>query len=169
MCRLQRHFREAELYLLRFQQCMTRAMTLVEMLFVRSLRAPTQDNLSVSRGGCRRRYVRSFVLSTRRHTTSPRQSPCNPLLLVTTIHRSPTPSPRLKINNRTKTYIFHCTYPTGCLLNRATPPPLHPLPLLLPAARPAAFRAREARGGISGGVGGFVAGVYGFSRWFFFR
>lgn len=40
---LQRHFREAELYLLRFQQCMTRAMTLIKMFFVGSLRALTQD------------------------------------------------------------------------------------------------------------------------------
>lgn len=40
---IQRHFREAELYLLRFQQCMTRAMTLIKMFFVGSLRALTQD------------------------------------------------------------------------------------------------------------------------------
>ena len=39
----QRHFREADIYLLRFQQCMTRAMTLVKMYFVGSLRALTQD------------------------------------------------------------------------------------------------------------------------------
>ncbi|KAI0935438.1 hypothetical protein AcV7_003871 [Taiwanofungus camphoratus] len=38
-----RHFREAEIYLLRFQQCMTRAMTLVKMYFVGSLRALTTD------------------------------------------------------------------------------------------------------------------------------
>ncbi|KAH8107660.1 Sec34-domain-containing protein [Cristinia sonorae] len=38
-----RHFREAELYLLRFQQCMTRAMTLIRMFFVGSLRALTAD------------------------------------------------------------------------------------------------------------------------------
>ncbi|KAL6301269.1 Sec34-like family-domain-containing protein [Sparassis latifolia] len=38
-----RHFREAEIYLLRFQQCMTRAMTLIKMYFVGSLRALTQD------------------------------------------------------------------------------------------------------------------------------
>ncbi|EIN11167.1 Sec34-domain-containing protein [Punctularia strigosozonata HHB-11173 SS5] len=38
-----RHFREAELYLLRFQQCMTRAMTLIKMFFVGSLRALTAD------------------------------------------------------------------------------------------------------------------------------
>ena len=35
----QRHYREAEVYLLRFQQCMTRAMTLIKMNFVGSLRA----------------------------------------------------------------------------------------------------------------------------------
>jgi hypothetical protein len=35
----QRHYREAEIYLLRFQQCMTRAMTLIRMNFVGSLRA----------------------------------------------------------------------------------------------------------------------------------
>ena len=40
---LQRHFREAEIYLLRFQQCMTRAMTLIKMYFVGSLRALTAD------------------------------------------------------------------------------------------------------------------------------
>ncbi|OCH92045.1 Sec34-domain-containing protein [Obba rivulosa] len=38
-----RHFREAEIYLLRFQQCMTRAMTLIKMYFVGSLRALTTD------------------------------------------------------------------------------------------------------------------------------
>jgi hypothetical protein len=39
----QRHFREAEIYLLRFRQCMTRAMTLIKMYFVGSLRALTAD------------------------------------------------------------------------------------------------------------------------------
>lgn len=39
----QRHFREAEIYLLRFQQCLTRAMTLIKMYFVGSLRALTSD------------------------------------------------------------------------------------------------------------------------------
>ena len=34
-----RHFKEAEVYLLRFQHCMTRAMTLIKMNFVGSLRA----------------------------------------------------------------------------------------------------------------------------------
>ncbi|KAK0197162.1 Sec34-like family-domain-containing protein [Armillaria mellea] len=38
-----RHFREAEVYLLRFQQCMTRAMTLIKMYFVGSLRALSAD------------------------------------------------------------------------------------------------------------------------------
>ncbi|KAI0743658.1 Sec34-domain-containing protein [Daedaleopsis nitida] len=38
-----RHFKEAEIYLLRFQQCMTRAMTLIKMYFVGSLRALTTD------------------------------------------------------------------------------------------------------------------------------
>ncbi|KAJ3521442.1 hypothetical protein NM688_g9016 [Phlebia brevispora] len=38
-----RHFREAEIYLLRFQQCMTRAMTLIKMYFVGSLRALVAD------------------------------------------------------------------------------------------------------------------------------
>ncbi|KAF9011857.1 Sec34-domain-containing protein [Cyathus striatus] len=38
-----RHYREADLYLLRFQQCMTRAMTLIKMNFVGSLRALTAD------------------------------------------------------------------------------------------------------------------------------
>ncbi|KAI0292705.1 Sec34-like family-domain-containing protein [Multifurca ochricompacta] len=38
-----RNYKEAELYLLRFQQCMTRAMTLIKMYFVGSLRALTQD------------------------------------------------------------------------------------------------------------------------------
>ncbi|KAH9987020.1 Sec34-like family-domain-containing protein [Russula compacta] len=37
------NYKEAELYLLRFQQCMTRAMTLIKMYFVGSLRALTQD------------------------------------------------------------------------------------------------------------------------------
>jgi hypothetical protein len=39
----QRNYKEAEIYLLRFQQCMTRAMTLIKMYFVGSLRALTQD------------------------------------------------------------------------------------------------------------------------------
>ncbi|KAG1869755.1 Sec34-like family-domain-containing protein [Suillus tomentosus] len=38
-----RYYREAEIYLLRFQQCMTRAMTLIRMFFVGSLRALTAD------------------------------------------------------------------------------------------------------------------------------
>ncbi|EIW83115.1 Sec34-domain-containing protein [Coniophora puteana RWD-64-598 SS2] len=38
-----RNFREADVYLLRFQQCMTRAMTLIKMFFVGSLRALTVD------------------------------------------------------------------------------------------------------------------------------
>ncbi|KAH9952658.1 hypothetical protein BGW80DRAFT_1567900 [Lactifluus volemus] len=38
-----RNSKEAEVYLLRFQQCMTRAMTLIKMYFVGSLRALTQD------------------------------------------------------------------------------------------------------------------------------
>ncbi|KAJ8082531.1 Golgi transport complex subunit 3 [Marasmius tenuissimus] len=38
-----RHFREAELYLLRFTQCLTRAMTLIKMYFVGSLRAMSSD------------------------------------------------------------------------------------------------------------------------------
>ncbi|KZT61970.1 Sec34-domain-containing protein [Calocera cornea HHB12733] len=38
-----RHFKEAELYLLRFQQCMTRAMTLIKMYFVGMLKALSTD------------------------------------------------------------------------------------------------------------------------------
>ncbi|KAF8903509.1 Sec34-like family-domain-containing protein, partial [Gymnopilus junonius] len=38
-----RHYKEAEVYLLRFQQCMTRAMTLVKMNFVGSLRALSSE------------------------------------------------------------------------------------------------------------------------------
>ncbi|EJU04113.1 Sec34-domain-containing protein [Dacryopinax primogenitus] len=38
-----RHFKEAELYLLRFQQCMTRAMTLIKMYFVGMLKALQTD------------------------------------------------------------------------------------------------------------------------------
>ena len=39
----QKNFRESDLYLLRFQQCMTRAMTLIKMYFVGSVRALTTD------------------------------------------------------------------------------------------------------------------------------
>ncbi|KAG9316781.1 Sec34-like family-domain-containing protein [Chiua virens] len=38
-----RYYKEVEVYLLRFQQCMTRAMTLIKMFFVGSLRALTAD------------------------------------------------------------------------------------------------------------------------------
>ncbi|KIK59715.1 hypothetical protein GYMLUDRAFT_44148 [Collybiopsis luxurians FD-317 M1] len=38
-----RHYREAEIYLLRFHQCLTRAMTLIKMYFVGSLRAVQGD------------------------------------------------------------------------------------------------------------------------------
>lgn len=38
-----RYFKEAEVYLLRFQQCMTRAMTLIKMNFVGSLRALSSE------------------------------------------------------------------------------------------------------------------------------
>ncbi|EPQ56850.1 Sec34-domain-containing protein [Gloeophyllum trabeum ATCC 11539] len=41
--RQHRHFKEAEIYLLRFQQCLTRAMTLIRMYFVGSLKALTAD------------------------------------------------------------------------------------------------------------------------------
>ncbi|KAL5523735.1 hypothetical protein ACEPAG_7908 [Sanghuangporus baumii] len=43
--RAHRHYREAEIYLLRFQQCLTRAMTLIKMYFVGSLKALTSDIL----------------------------------------------------------------------------------------------------------------------------
>ena len=39
----QRHFREADVYILGFQQCLTRAMTLIKMYFVASLKALTTD------------------------------------------------------------------------------------------------------------------------------
>lgn len=39
----QRYYREADVYLLRFQQCLTRAMTLIKMYFVGSLKALTSD------------------------------------------------------------------------------------------------------------------------------
>ncbi|KAF7300708.1 RRM domain-containing protein [Mycena chlorophos] len=38
-----RHFRESELYLLRFQQCLTRAMTLIRMYFVAALKTLSAD------------------------------------------------------------------------------------------------------------------------------
>ncbi|KAF5391335.1 hypothetical protein D9757_002049 [Collybiopsis confluens] len=38
-----RHYREAEIFLLRFRQCLTRAMTLIKMYFVGSLRAVQGD------------------------------------------------------------------------------------------------------------------------------
>lgn len=38
-----RHYREAEIYLLRFHQCLTRAMTLIKMYFIGSLRAVQAD------------------------------------------------------------------------------------------------------------------------------
>ncbi|KAH9953776.1 Sec34-like family-domain-containing protein [Lactifluus volemus] len=41
--KLHRNYKEAEVYLLRFQQCMTCAMTFIKMYFVGSLRALTQD------------------------------------------------------------------------------------------------------------------------------
>ncbi|KAI5119861.1 hypothetical protein M0805_000695 [Coniferiporia weirii] len=41
--RAHQHYREAEVYLLRFQQCLTRAMTLIKMYFVGSLKALSAD------------------------------------------------------------------------------------------------------------------------------
>ncbi|KIK99386.1 hypothetical protein PAXRUDRAFT_8909 [Paxillus rubicundulus Ve08.2h10] len=41
--KVHRHYKEADVYLLRFQQCMTRAMTLIKMFFIGSLRALTAD------------------------------------------------------------------------------------------------------------------------------
>ncbi|KAI6121799.1 Sec34-like family-domain-containing protein [Pisolithus sp. B1] len=38
-----RYYKEAEVYLLRFQQCMTRAMTLIKMFFLASMRALATD------------------------------------------------------------------------------------------------------------------------------
>lgn len=40
---LKRHFKEAEVYLLRFQQCLTRAMTLIKMYLVGTFRAIHTD------------------------------------------------------------------------------------------------------------------------------
>ena len=40
---MQKHYRDSEIYLLRFQQCLTRAMTLIKMYFVGSLKALTSD------------------------------------------------------------------------------------------------------------------------------
>lgn len=40
---MHRHYREAEIYLLRFHQCLTRAMTLSKMYFIGSLRAIQAD------------------------------------------------------------------------------------------------------------------------------
>ncbi|KAF9526898.1 Sec34-domain-containing protein [Crepidotus variabilis] len=54
-----RHYREAEVYLLRFQQCMTRAMTLIKMNFVGSLRALSSE--------ISKRIIENDVSSTAQH------------------------------------------------------------------------------------------------------
>ncbi|RXW24322.1 hypothetical protein EST38_g1510 [Candolleomyces aberdarensis] len=41
--RARRHYKESEIYLLRFHQCLTRAMTLIKMNFIGSLRALSSD------------------------------------------------------------------------------------------------------------------------------
>lgn len=40
---LQRDFKDAELYLIRYQQCMTRSMTLIKIYFVNTIRATGQE------------------------------------------------------------------------------------------------------------------------------
>ena len=57
-----RHFKEAEVYLLRFQQCMTRAMTLIKMNFVGSLRALSSE---VTKRLSEKVY--SLIISSRTH------------------------------------------------------------------------------------------------------
>ena len=40
---IQRDFKDAEVYLLRYQQCMTRSMTLIKIYFVNALKAIGQE------------------------------------------------------------------------------------------------------------------------------
>jgi hypothetical protein len=78
--RQHRHYREAEVYLLRFEQCLTRAMTLVRMYFVGSLRALTQD---VARRLAEKVRASHFLqllpnlTHTRRMSRSPRRRTCS--------------------------------------------------------------------------------------------
>ncbi|KAG9220431.1 hypothetical protein CCMSSC00406_0003887 [Pleurotus cornucopiae] len=73
--KLHRHYKDAEVYLLRFQQCMTRAMTLIKMFFVGSLRALSSD---VSKKLSEREIsstASTHLLYTRFHTVSTQVAP----------------------------------------------------------------------------------------------
>ncbi|KDQ55621.1 hypothetical protein JAAARDRAFT_59617 [Jaapia argillacea MUCL 33604] len=70
-----RHFKESELYLLRFQQCMTRAMTLIRMYFVGSLRALTADITKRLSEKDVSSTAQHHLLYTRFNSVSPQLSP----------------------------------------------------------------------------------------------
>ncbi|KAJ7592675.1 Sec34-like family-domain-containing protein [Mycena floridula] len=70
-----RHFREAEVYLLRFRQCMTRAMTLIKMFFLGSLRALSIDIQKRLSEKDVSRTAQMHLLYTRFRSTSSQLSP----------------------------------------------------------------------------------------------
>ncbi|KAJ3937029.1 MAG: Sec34-like family-domain-containing protein [Lentinula lateritia] len=78
-----RHYREAEIYLLRFHQCLTRAMTLIKMYFVGSLRAVQADATSSSTTTHHLLYTRFRALISPPSSTTPTHVPSSlrPLLL----------------------------------------------------------------------------------------
>ncbi|TFK53805.1 Sec34-domain-containing protein [Heliocybe sulcata] len=73
--RAHRHFKEAEVYLLRFQQCLTRAMTLIRMYFVGSLKALTSDITRRITSQDVSTTAQSHLLYTRFKSVSPQLSP----------------------------------------------------------------------------------------------
>ncbi|KAH8806892.1 Sec34-like family-domain-containing protein [Flagelloscypha sp. PMI_526] len=84
--RSHRSYREAELYLLRFHQCMTRAMTLVKMYFVNSLRVLSTDVLKRMGDKDVSSTAQTHLLYTRFKSFAPPLAP----LLAELEHRSST-------------------------------------------------------------------------------
>jgi len=66
----QRHYRDAEIYLFRYQQCVMRAMTLIKMYFVGSLRAPSAW---MSPYDSPRRHAETYTFYNQRYLTRPKQ------------------------------------------------------------------------------------------------
>jgi conserved oligomeric Golgi complex subunit 3 len=58
----QRNFRDAEIYLIRFQQCLTRSLTLIKMYFIRTVTALGQEVSEKTLGKVRCSFIDMSIL-----------------------------------------------------------------------------------------------------------
>ena len=58
---MQRDFKDAEIYIIRFQQCLTRSMTLIKMYFVTVVRRITAEAAEKMAGQVSRLFTHSDV------------------------------------------------------------------------------------------------------------